>query len=271
MKSHKSYLLLTTSLKGGGGKSTFACTLLDYLRRKGVPTAAYDADGAIGSLSDMHAQRDDSGRKLDEQDALNGVVGYNIRDESRALLVNSLGLGHRHILHDVAGGALVDLQRLFSDRDSLKNFARTLRDCNALLAFFHLVTPDNSTIESVAMHLDLTENLGDLARHTCHVAVLNRHGDRSDQDFPMWFGYADTEGKIRGGKTRQRLLGSGGAEMNLPALNERTMAILKELHIPFAQASRDPRLSLIDQQRINIFREDFDEAMTADVRHLIGL
>ena len=31
MNSFKSYLMLTTSLKGGGGKSTFACTLLDNL------------------------------------------------------------------------------------------------------------------------------------------------------------------------------------------------------------------------------------------------
>jgi hypothetical protein len=128
----------------------------------------------------MHAQRDNRGRKLDEQDALHGVVGYNIRDESRALLVNSLGFGHRHILHDVAGGALVDLQRLFSDRDSLRNFSRALRDCDTCLVFLHLVTPDNSTIESVALHLDLTDALGDLAGQTRHVAVLNRHGDRTD-------------------------------------------------------------------------------------------
>ena len=271
MKTHTSYLMLTTSLKGGGGKSTFACALLDHLRDHGVPTAAYDADGAIGSLSDMHAEYDAAGRRLDEQRALNGVVGYNIRDESRGLLVNSLGLGSRHILHDVAGGALVDLQRLFSDRDSLRNFSRTLRDCDTCLVFFHLVTPDNATIESVALHLDLTEALGDLACYTRHVAVLNRQGDRSEQDFPMWFGYADSEGQIRGGKTRQRLLDSGGAEMNLPALNERTMAVLKALRIPFAQACRDRRLAFLDQQRISLFREDFDEAMTAPVRQLIGL
>lgn len=271
MQDFKTYMMLTTSLKGGGGKSTLACALLDHLRRHEIPVAAYDADGAIGSLSDMHAQRDGSGRKLEEQDPLQGVIGYNVRDESRALLVNSLGFGHRHILHDVAGGALADLQRLFSDRDSLRNFARALRDCGACLIFFHLVTPDNSTIESVALHLDLTAALGDLATYTRHVAVLNRHGDRADQDFPMWFGYTDTEGLKRGGKTRQRLLDGGGAEMNLPALNERTMALLKELRTPFAQARRDRRLSLIDQQRISMFCEDFDASMTAELRQLIGL
>ena len=271
MKSFKSYLMLTTSLKGGGGKSTFACALLDNMRHHGIPTAAYDADGSIGSLSDMHAQRDEHGRKLDEQDALEGVAGYNIRDESRAALINSVGFGYQHILHDVAGGALVELQRLFADRDSLRNFARVLRDCETCVVFFHLLTPDISTIESVALHMDLTEALGDLAAYFRHIAVLNMQGNRSDQDFPMWFGYADPQGVMRGGKTRQRLLENGGAEMHLPALNERTMVLLKDLGLPFAQACRDRRLSLIDQQRIRIFRMDFDEAMTADVRQLIGL
>ena len=271
MKSHTSYLMLTTSLKGGGGKSTFACALLDYMRHHGIPTAAYDADGAIGSLSDMHAQREDNGRKRSEQDALDGVVGYNIRDDSRSALINSLGFGHRHILHDVAGGALVELQRLFADRDSLRNFTRVLRDCDTCVVFFHLLTPDISTIESVALHMDLTDALGDLATYTRHIAILNRQGNRSDQDFPIWYGYTDPQGEMRGGKTRQRLLENGGAEMQLPALNERTMVMLKDLGLPFGQACRDRRLSLIDQQRISIFREDFDEAMTADVRRLIGL
>lgn len=271
MKSFKSYLMLTTSLKGGGGKSTFACALLDNMRDHGIPTAAYDADGAIGSLSDMHARRDEHGRKLDKQDALEGVAGYNIRDESRAELINSLDFGHQHILHDVAGGALVELQRLFADWDSLRNFARALRDCETCVVFFHLVTPDISTIESVARHMKLTDDLGDLAAYFRHIAVLNMQGNRSDQDFPVWYGYTNRQGEMRGGKTRQRLLENGGAEMHLPALNERTMVLLKDLGLPFAQACRDRGLSLIDQQRISIFRQDFDEAMTADVRQLIGL
>ncbi|MFD1807442.1 hypothetical protein ACFSHQ_02785 [Gemmobacter lanyuensis] len=133
------------------------------------------------------------------------------------------------------------------------------------------MTPDISTIESVARHMKLTDDLGDLAAYFRHIAVLNMQGNRSDQDFPVWYGYTNRQGEMRGGKTRQRLLENGGAEMHLPALNERTMVLLKDLGLPFAQACRDRGLSLIDQQRISIFRQDFDEAMTADVRQLIGL
>ena len=251
MTEFSHYMCLTSSMKGGGGKSTLACTLLDFLRRHDVEVAAYDADGAIGTLSDMHAARD--------------------ADESRALLFNSLAAGHRHILHDVAGGALADMQRLFGDENSLRNFFRALRSAHACVIFFHVVTPDVSTIESVALHLDLTEKLGDLAGNARHVAVLNRHGDRQDRDFPHWFGYTDAAGVVRGGKTRARLMSCGGAEMFLPALNDRTMSMLKELRRPFAKAVYDPALSFIDQQRVQIFMEDFENALTADVRGMLGL
>ncbi|MCD1619301.1 hypothetical protein ACFSDD_24085 [Salipiger marinus] len=271
MTEFSHYMCLTSSMKGGGGKSTLACTLLDFLRRHDVEVAAYDADGAIGTLSDMHAARDADGRPHDPQTPLEGVVAYNIRDESRALLFNSLAAGHRHILHDVAGGALADMQRLFGDENSLRNFFRALRSAHACVIFFHVVTPDVSTIESVALHLDLTEKLGDLAGNARHVAVLNRHGDRQDRDFPHWFGYTDAAGVVRGGKTRARLMSCGGAEMFLPALNDRTMSMLKELRRPFAKAVYDPALSFIDQQRVQIFMEDFENALTADVRGMLGL
>lgn len=271
MRQFSSYMAITTSLKGGGGKSTFGCALLDFMRSYSMPVAAYDADGAIGSLNDMHATRDEAGNIENVQDPLKGVVDYNIRDESRAMLINALQQKHRHVLHDVAGGALAEMQRLFSDRDNLQNLFRALQAFDACAVFFHLVTPDNSTIESVALHLDLTENLGNSGAHARHVAVLNRHGNRVDQDFPQWFGYKDAEGTLRGGKTRERLLKGGGAEMDLPALNDRTMYMLKILQVPFSHASRDPRLSFLDQQRIRIFTEDFDTAMTSQVRDIMGL
>lgn len=271
MNQFTQYLMITTSQKGGGGKSTFACALLDSLRRQGLPVAAYDADGAIGSLSDMHALKDGDGEVTDDQDPLTGVIGYNIRDESRTMLIESLSSGHRHILHDVAGGALADVQRLFADQDSLRNILRAMRSSDACLIFLHLITPDVSTIESLAVHLDLTEELRELSRFARHVAVLNRQGNRSDQDFPYWFGYSANDGTHHGGNTRHRLLEGGGAEMALPAVNERTMAMLKSAGVPFGRATQDRRLSLIDQQRLQIFCEDFDDALSLEVRALMGV
>lgn len=271
MRKFTTYIGATTSLKGGSGKSTFACALLDHLRSHGLPVAAYDADGAIGALVGMHGLRDANGRMIGDQNPLSGVVAYDIRDDSRSEFVNSLERGHRHILHDVAGGALADLKRLFSDRDSLAKLLRALQSFDAVLVFFHLVTPDITTVESVARHLDLTEAQGKLGEHARHVVVLNRQGDRIDADFPVWFGYTDRNGELRGGKTRERLLAGGGAEMAMPAINDRTMALVKDQHIPFTLAASSPGLAAIDQQRVRIFVEDFADAMTAEIRDLFGL
>lgn len=267
-----SVLLMTTSLKGGGGKSMLANAIVDYLRRMQLAVAAYDADGAIGSLSDMHASRDEAGRLVASQDPLVGVVGYNIRDESRSMLFNSLEQGdHPRALHDLAGGSLMDLQRLFDDQGCLKNFFRSLNAYETCPVFLHVVTPDASTVASVARHLDLTDELGELAAHARHIAVLNRHGNRKDQDFPDWFGYVDGEEIHRGGKTRERLLANGGTEMDLPSLNDRTAAMVKALRVPFSVAVSDMRLDAHDRQRVRIFMQDFDEALTPEIRAMMGV
>lgn len=272
MLDFKKYLIAPISMKGGTGKSAFANALLDYLRSSDVSVAAYDADGAVGSLSSMHAQRNADGDAIEDQCPIAGVVDYNIRDDSRDMLINSLAADHKHILHDLAGGALVEMQRVTSDRDGLENFFGVLRDVNACAVFFHLLTPDASTVESVAMHLDLTERLSeDLNAHVQHVAVLNYQGGRRAEDFALWHGYIDGAGISQGGQTRERLLHGGGVEMGLPALDERTMSLLKTMQVPFSVGKRDPRLMLADQQRIRTFTEHFKKALTPQVQALMGL
>ncbi|WP_281968926.1 hypothetical protein [Roseovarius nanhaiticus] len=267
----QSVLLMTTSLKGGGGKSTLANAFVDYARRMQLPMAAYDADGAIGSLSHMHASRDARGNLVSPQDPLCGVVDYNIRDDTRSMLFNSVDKGHTLIMHDMAGGSLMDVQRVLDDHDGLTNFFRGMNATGTLPVFLHLVTPDASTVASVKRHLDLTEELGALAQEARHIAVLNRHGNRKDRDFPDWFGYVDGEGVTWGGKTRARLFDMGGAEMDLPSLNDRTMALVKDLRVPFSDAVDNKRLDANDRLRVRIFVQDFEKALTPQVRHLTGI
>jgi hypothetical protein len=264
-------LIATTGHKGGTGKSLYGCVLLDFLRTNGSSVAAYDGDGAIGTMSEMHGFRTDDGTLAEEQDRLSGVVSYNIRDESRATLINSLAMGDNLILHDIAGGALADLQRIFDDEGNLKNLFSVLEDVDAQIVFAHLLTPDTATIESVALHIDLTDSLGDLGKRARHLAVLNRHAGRKNSDFSMWFGREDVNGQIEGGLTRSRLLDAGGAEMDLPALAPDTLAKLVAQRIPFGRAQRHPSLTLIDQQRVRIFRTEFERQMTPHVRNLLGV
>ena len=170
----RSVLAMTTSLKGGTGKSFFASVLLDILRHRRVPVAAFDADGAIGALSAMHAARDAAGRLRDPQDAATGVVAYNIRDDSRTTLIDSLGCPEPLILHDLAGGSLADLQRLFDDRDGLHNFLRTAERLGITLVFFQGLSLREAgermggrSEDAVRMMLRRAEGrLGDLLKRT---------------------------------------------------------------------------------------------------------
>jgi hypothetical protein len=267
----RTVLAMTTSLKGGTGKSFLASAFLDVLRHRQVPVAAFDADGAIGALSAMHAERDEMDRMLDQQDAGTGVVAYNIRDESRTRLIDSLACPEPLILHDLAGGSLADLQRLFDDRDGLGNFLRTAERLGITLAFLHTITPDRGSVESVAIHMDLSEPYRDSALDIRHVAILNRRAAPRDSDFPVWFGDRDPAGVPFGGRTRARFLEAGGIEMNLPAVEARTAELVKRLQIPWRQAVRDPRLQLTDQQRVQNFLEQFEAQMPEGLRNLAGL
>ncbi len=266
------YLYMTTSLKGGTAKSLFASVLLDTLRAAGISIAAFDADGSIGSLSMMYAEKDENGVALVPQDPLTGVVSYNIRDESRDMLIDS---AQQHqggiLLHDLAGGALMDMMRISDDQNSFRKLFETFNYAKIRPIFFHLVTSDKASVESVAIHLDLIDALGESGKQARHIAVINQRGGLRDDDFPFWFGFTDHNGVAKGGMTRKRLLAAGGAEMKLPHINERTLALAKDLGIPLSKAVTDSRLRMADQQRVRNFLTDFELGLSDDVRRVMGV
>lgn len=265
------YLYLSISLKGGTGKSLFSSVLLDYLRGSGYRVAAYDADGVVGSLSSSNAQKNEAGHIVEHQDPLTGVVGYNIRDESRDMLIESARQQCEFILHDLAGGALIDMMRISDDQDSLRKLFDTFVSLNIIPVFAHLVTPDKETLKSLKTHLDLVDDLGDVGKRARHIVVLNLRGALTKEDFPFWYGFTDPDGVAMGGKIRTRFLASGGVEMVLPNIKERTLSLAKALGIPLSEATRDRRLKIADQQRVSHFLKDFSAAMSTDVRNLMGL
>ncbi|MCX7568060.1 hypothetical protein OS189_17090 [Sulfitobacter sp. F26169L] len=268
----RSTLMMTTSQKGGTGKSFLACALLDLLRTLNHPTAAYDADGTNGTLSAMHASRDDDGILLNAQDPLEGVVAYNVHNDSRTILIES---GERHmglILHDLAGGSLADLQRIFDDEeDGLHNLFTVFADLGIHPVFFHLITPDTATIQSLAFVLDMMDRLDGLAANASHIAVLNHRGLLKQADFLFWYGFEQADGQRTGGKTRDRLLAHGGVEMILPHMDERTLALVKNSTLPLSQAIHDTQFKVTDRQRIKLFIDAFAQALTPEVRDILGV
>jgi len=271
MKVFSKYIIVSTGQKGGSGKSTFLSTIADVLRSEQRTIAVFDGDGSIGSLSDMHGTRDEDGKLLMQQDPRVGVGSYDIRSDSRITLINSLALDTPHILHDLAGGSLVELQRIFADQDGLTKLFRALHSVDACIVFCHVITPDIGTVDSVRMTLDLIQNLGDLSSNARHIAVLNRHGGRRDDAFPLWFGETDTTGNQRGGKTRARLSADGGLEMDLPGLEDRLMARMQQRHLSFTQACNDPSLMIDEQIKSKLYLEDFKTSFRPEIRQIMGL
>lgn len=256
-------LILFTSEKGGAGKSTAASAVLDYLRGSGQVVAAFDSDGSVGMLSKGYATKADDGFPADNQNPVEGVVVYNLReDESRSTLVNSLAHGHPIVMHDLAGGGLADLMRIQDNSEGLKRLLRAIKNGGYRVVFVHLLNTDDSAVASVATYLDLIDDAGDVGEVASHVVMLNRKAGRKNAAFLDWFGVTDEEtGAREGGNTRERLLALGGVETELPVLDEVTTSKVKRLGVPLKDAVASPKLTFGEQQHVVNFREDVADAL----------
>jgi len=101
--------------KGGTGKSTAARALVDYARRVGVRTAAWDTDGSVGQLLQCYGTKDRNGAILLDQDPCVGTGYFNIRDDRQRDRLFASVTEHDASLsvYDMPGGILAELDRLF--------------------------------------------------------------------------------------------------------------------------------------------------------------
>ncbi len=259
-------LLITSSQKGGVGKTFLANVLLDLYRQKNMPVDAFDGDGSIGGLISIHGTRLTDGEIAIEQDPSCGVAPYDIRDHnSRAQLINSLETDADIILHDLAGGSLGDLCMLFGDDPAtgLLGLDEVLEDLKVNLTILHLITRDEGSVASVELFLSLTEG----CERIRHIAVINWHRAR-ETDLWLWFGTGNGD---HGGQTRNLFLHRGGLEMSIPDLDDSTAAILTSAAIPFSVAIEQRSLSLLHRQRSKLFFRTFEAGLSDEVRDRLGL
>jgi hypothetical protein len=258
--------VFVNSEKGGVGKSVTARALIDQLRTEGVRVAAYDADGGVGGLVRVLGTRDAHGDLIEDQDPVVGVGYYNVRAEAgRPTLVNCLRSGERLIVHDLAGGSLVDLMEISDQGDGLKQLLRRFDLNGYRITVLHLISAEVGATQSVARWIDLVGDRVD------HVAVRNTRWGKSTGDFPFWHGFTDARGVEKGGKVRRRLLEElGGHEINLPAMPSGTFAKVDAENLAFSVAEDDPTLTIAEQSHVCKFREDFAAALEP-IRPLLGL
>ena len=246
-------MITVVSQKGGVGKTTFARALVDAFRARGKLIAAWDGDSGVGGLVKCLGQRGPDGKLLQEQDPIAGVGYYDVRREERSGLLNCIALGHEVILQDLAGGSLVDASRVVDDgSDDLSGFLDALDSRGYRLTVAHLLINDLEAAASVGAWLEASP-----PDRCDHLAVLNCHFGRKADDFPFWIGYLDSAGAQRGGGNRKRLLGSGGAELLMPAIPPSTYAKMDALNLPPTAAAASPLLTVVEQAHAAKFCRDF--------------
>ena len=237
-------LAAVVSQKGGCGKSFKTRCLVQAGRYRGHQVGVYDGDSFIGTTYRALGSRDGNGRLLTEQDPLVGAGQYSLRlDGQREELLNSLATGANTLVHDLPGGAMLDVARVVdSGREGrFDTLLSTVAAYGYSLTLLHLVTPEISTIHSVKQYL---RAFGSEARH---VAVLNRAFGSDDDDFAVWFG----------SRTRKDLLSLGGREMNLPALKPSVLIKLDSAHLPFTLEIPHPLLTVAAGGNLLAFRRAY--------------
>ncbi len=248
---------LVANEKGGVGKSVFTRTLVDHLRVTGNRVAAYDADGSVGATARVLGVRNASGAIERIQDPVEGIGYYNGRaDEERNILLDSIESGEKLYIHDLAGGLLADLTRIVDGGEGLDGLLDAFEAHGYRLTVFHVISPDVGAAQSVARWLSLVGDKAD------HIAVINLKHGKPPSDFPFWYGFTDAKGLTKGGKTRAKLLASGGTEIEFPALPAGTFAKLDAENIAFTRADKAGILTITERAHVAKFLRDFAEALT---------
>lgn len=245
----KKVLVAAVSQKGGCGKSSMIRFLAQIGRWQGYQIAVYDADSLIGTTLRALGSRDAAGKLIAEQDPLTGAGKYSLRvDNQREQFLNSLICGASTILHDMPGGAMLDLAKVItSERDGrFENMLSMISAFGYQLTLLHLVTPEISTMHSVSQYL---KAFGPDVRH---IAVLNRAFGADDDDFAAWYA----------SRTRKDLFAFGGRESNLPALKPSVLNKLDSLHLPVTVEIPTPQLTIAECGNLLAFRQAYEAELT---------
>jgi hypothetical protein len=259
-------MVAAVSSKGGVGKTFTQSLLLDAYRTADADVVAYDADSKNRGLVRMHGSRGADGNLLEVQDLKTGVTPYDLTDKRGGQkFLDSVALEAKILQHDLPANPLKHLEDITDGGDGVQMLLDVLDDNNVHLTLLHVIDPGLDSAQSVGEYIN---TFGDRASH---IAVLNlRECDGPVETvFRYWFGYAEKDGAKRYGKTRERLLAMGGAEIRLPALPSTTRSTIEAEKLTFAAARKSPLLTITEKAHVAKLIRDFGVAIEP-VRPLLG-
>lgn len=244
--------IFIVSQKGGSGKSTFSRALLDHLRLgRGMPVAAFDADGQVGQLLQYYGERDAQGRILVPQDPLRGVGYFDLHlAQERGVVVDALDLDAPTMLFDFPAGPLADLGRVVGGGKGvaplLDEYDRDGVRVTVVVVLSNIQASANNVLAAMEIFRDRVD----------YVAVKNGFYGRPE-DFLFFDGFTGADGRLYGGLAREALMRRGGVIVNMPALPGREYALCDMYCLGFSQAMEHRALRRSERAAIGVFLRDF--------------
>lgn len=239
--------------KGGSGTTNAAGAVLHLLRASGRRVAAYDGDPSVGRLARLYGDRDDEGRVARQQNALTGVVPFDVlTPRGQELILNTSGqyAGSTDVdvlLFDLPSGTWTELGHIFGGRDDTAGVFSAFAEQGWRPVLVSVITPEREAIASVS---DIETVFGDTVDH---VVILNRRHGEDDEDFALWFGTQSLAGKPVGGKGRELIEQKQGRGMaaiaDMPGLKQSTMMLSNIEGLAPPALITDRRVSVVDRSR----------------------
>lgn len=207
-------ILLFPQDKGGIGKSFVATLIYDHLVAQRVTLKAFDLDHANSTFNRFVPDAEFIDTDVDE--ARLGVLDRIVHalDEADVVLVDNRATGGEKVLNYLNEVRLTELQ------DEL--------DCR--LVFVVIATDDKDANSQIA---DLVDGYGE------HVSWLIARNHRDGPQLPLF----------DGSRSRERLLGLGAVEIEVPVLAEVTRNQLQMANLTVGRGCDAEQLHLLDRSR----------------------
>lgn len=246
-------LIITSSHKGGVGKTIVARLMTEVYREEKVNADIYDADGNVGGLARVYRGPMD-------------VKFYSFREHPMTLL-NSLDTNSDIVFHDLPGGSLYQISKIVDpNAEDASAFLDTVEAEGFKLTCLHVI---DSEIESTQSVREVMKSF-DPSRVDHVVAINMREAKNSQTDFPYWYGY-DVAGERKYGATRDAFVEGKGIEFEVPSLQVSTRAKVNGENLPFSVASQDKeKFTITERAQVTNFLKAF-KTNIVPARKVLGL
>lgn len=249
--------IFVLSQKGGPGKSTFSRALLDVLRfARNMTVGAFDADGNVGQLLQYYGERGENGRLIPNQDPVQGVFPFDIRDKvGRDNVINALDLDADVLLFDLPGGAVNILTTIIRAENGIQALVQEYRNAGVAITIVIVMSIVHASASNVVKTIHM------FGPDVDYVAVKNLFFGEPE-DFLFFDGFTDFQGNTIGGRGKALLQQHQGELITMPQLRGREYAFLDLYNLGFTQALKSPFLRRAERSNVFHFLEGFKRSLT---------